>query len=288
MKKNKNKWKQFLQKVRFKYRITVLNENTLEESWHIRLSRFRVFLYASLFVIITFLILASLIIYTPFRYYLPEYGSSGDRAVVINNSMQVDSLLQQMNLQATYLEVLKKIITGNIDQDTLLYSDTISLKERAEIHIEKSKNEKEFVDNYEEAEKYNLSSLASRVIENIYVFFKPTKGVVTSSFNMEDKQYGVSILTSANESVVSVLGGTVMYAAFTFDYGWVIQVQHDENYVSIYKNNTSLLKKTGDNVKAGEVIAFTGGGHDNKTGNQFYFELWKKGLPINPEEVIIF
>jgi murein DD-endopeptidase MepM/ murein hydrolase activator NlpD len=288
MKKNKNKWKQFLQKVRFKYRVTVLNENTLEESWHIRLSRFRVFLYASLFVIITFLILASLIIYTPFRYYLPEYGSSGGRAVVINNSMQVDSLLQQMNLQATYLEVLKKIITGNIDQDTLLYTDTISLKERAEIHIEKSKNEKEFVDNYEEAEKYNLSSLASKVIENIYVFFKPTKGVVTSSFNMEDKQYGVSILTSANESVVSVLGGTVIYAAFTFDYGWVIQVQHDENYVSIYKNNTSLLKKTGDNVKAGEVIAFTGGAHDNKTGNQFYFELWKKGIPINPEEVIIF
>jgi len=288
MKKNKSKWKQFLQKVRFKYRVSVLNENTLEESWHIRLSRFRVFLFASLFLIITFLILASLIIYTPFRYYLPEYGSSGDRAAVINNSMHVDSLLQQMNLQATYLEVLKGIISGDIKQDKNLSSDTIALKERAEIIMEKSKTEKEFVEDYEEAEKYNLSSLSSREIENIYVFFKPTKGVISSSFNMEDKQYGISILTSANESVVSVLGGTVIYAAFTFDFGWVIQVQHEENYVSIYKHNTSLLKKPGDNVRAGEVIAFTGDSPDNKTGNHFYFELWKKGKPVNPEEVIIF
>jgi hypothetical protein len=288
MKKNKNKWKQFLQKVRFKYRVSVLNENTLEESWHVRLSRFRVFLYGSLFVIITFFILASLIIYTPFRYYLPDYGGSGDRAGVINNSMQVDSLLQQMHLQATYLEVLKEIISGDIHPDSTLTADSIPLKERAEVMMEKSKNEKEFVENYEEAEKYNLSSLASKEIENIYVFFKPAKGVLSSSFSMEDKHYGISILTAPNESVVSVLAGTVIYASFSFDYGWVIQVQHDENYISIYKHNTSLLKKAGDNVKAGEVIAFTGDDASRKTGNQFYFELWKKGKPVNPEEVILF
>lgn len=288
MKKNKNKWKQFLQKVRFKYRVSVLNENTLEESWYVRLSRFRVFLYGSLFIFITFLILASLIIYTPLRYYLPDYGGSGDRAGVINKSMQVDSLLKQMQLQATYLEVLKGIISGEVSQDAALAADSVPLKERAEIMMEKSKNEKEFVENYEEAEKYNLSSLANREVENIYVFFKPAKGIISSAFNMEDKLYGISILTAPNESVVSVLAGTVIYASYSFDYGWVIQVQHDENYVSVYKHNTSLLKKVGDNVKAGEAIAFTGDDASRKTGNQFYFELWKKGKPVNPEEVIIF
>lgn len=287
MRKYKSKWKQFFHKIRFKYRISVLNENTLVEAWHIRLSRFKMFLYMSFFVMLTFLILASLIIYTPLRYYLPDYGGSGDRNAVINNSMQVDSLLQQINLHSTYLEVVKDIIAGNVNEDSIL-SDTVSLQQRATIMQEKLKNEKEFVDNYEAAEKYNLSSLANKEIENIYVFFKPTKGVITSSYNLDEKVYGIMMLTSANEAVVSVLEGTVIYAAFTFDFGWVIQVQHDENYVSIYKNNTSLLNKVGDIVRAGEVIAFTGAPPSDKTSSYFYFELWKKGKPINPEEVIIF
>ncbi len=120
------------------------------------------------------------------------------------------------------------------------------------------------------------------------MFFRPTKGVISSSFNMGEGQYGINIITSPNESVVSVLAGTVVYAAFTFDFGWVIQVQHEDNYLSIYKNNTRLLKKAGDKVKAGEGIAVTGEKAESKTGTQFYFELWKQGKPVNPEDVIIF
>ena len=41
-------------------------------------------------------------------------------------------------------------------------------------------------------------------------------------------------------------------------------------------------------VKADEGIAITGEGGENKTGTQFYFELWKQGKPVNPEDVIIF
>lgn len=282
--KEKTKWKRFIQKFRYKYRVSVLNENTLEETWFIRLNRFKLFLYVSFFVMITFILLAFLIIFTPLRVYLP---ASSERLTVISNSMRVDSISQEMNIQSTYLDVLKDIISGNITPDSTL-TDTISLKERASIMLEKLKHEKEFVESYEAAEKYNLSSLAYNEVKNIYVFFKPTSGVITSTFNRQEKEYGITILTPANESVVSVLEGTVIYTAFTFDYGWVIQVQHDENYVSIYKNNTSLLKKAGDNVKAGEAIAFTGASPGGKIGNQFYFELWKKGQPINPEEVIIF
>lgn len=288
MKRKKNSWKTFLQKVRFQYRVSILNENTLEESWHVRLSRFKVFLYISLFVTITFFMLASLIVYTPLKYYLPGHGGPNERVAVINKTMQIDSLLQQVNLQATYLEVLKSIITGDIQKDSTFTADTISLKERAEVLMEKARTEKEFIAKYEADEKYNLSSLAYKEIESIFVFFKPTKGVISSSFNYQEKQFGVSMVTASNESVVSVLAGTVIYTSFSFTYGWVIQIQHPDNYVSIYKHNTSLLKKPGDTVKAGEVIAFTGDDPNNKTGNHFYFELWKQGKPMNPEEVIIF
>ena len=288
MSKNTNKLKPFIQKIRFKYRVSILNENTLEESWHIRLSRMSVFIFGSLFVFLTFILLTILIFTTPISRYLPGYGDSGNRNKIIQNSMRVDSLDNLMKLQEGYIGILKQIINGNLKPDSVVSLDSVDLKEKARILVDKSKKEKDFVENFEKQEKYNLASIDTKPNENMYVFFKPTRGVISSSFDLEGEQYGIYMITSPNESVMSVLAGTVVYAAFTFDFGWVIEVQHENNYLSIYKNNTQLLKKVGDQVKAGESIAITGEKTAKKDGSQFYFELWKQGKPVNPEEVIIF
>jgi len=288
MKKKRVNLRSFFQKLRFQYRVSVLNENTLEESWHIRLSRLSVLIYASSLIIMTFILITILIFTTPIRFYLPGYGESGNRGKIISESMYVDSLLQEIELQSGYLTVLKKVIEGEIKPDSIATLDSAQMKQVAVEYLEKTKAEKEFTEKFEREEKYNLSTIQAETNQNIYVFFRPTKGVISSSFNMGEGQYGINIITSPNESVVSVLAGTVVYAAFTFDFGWVIQVQHEDNYLSIYKNNTRLLKKAGDKVKAGEGIAVTGEKAENKTGTQFYFELWKQGKPVNPEDVIIF
>ena len=283
-----NKFTPFIQKMRFKYRVSILNENTLEESWYVRLSRFSVFMLGSTFVLLTFILLTILIFTTPISRYLPGYGDSGNRTEIIKESMRTDSMVQQINLQAGYLGIIKAIIKGNIKPDSIASMDSSEIKEKARVFIEKSKAEKKFDENFENAEKYNLSSLSTKPNENIYVFFRPVRGVISSSFDLSDKQYGTYFITSPNESVMSVLAGTVVYAAFTFDFGWVIQVQHENNYLSIYKNNTQLLKHVGDVVKAGESIAITGDATGKKAGNQFYFELWKQGKPLNSEDVIIY
>ena len=288
MKKKTNKLKPFIEKLRFKYRVSILNENTLEESWHVRLSRFSVFMLVSSFIVFTFILLTILIFTTPISHYLPGYGETGNRTSIIKESMRTDSLVQQVDLQEGYLDIIKGIITGKMDVDSIASLDSIALKQRARILMEKSDKEKNFVEKFEKEEKYNLASIDTKPTESSYVFFRPTSGVVSSSFNLAEKQYGIYLITSSNESVVSVLGGTVVYAAFTFDYGWVIQVQHENNYLSIYKNNTRVLKRVGDEVKAGESIAITGDASGKKAGSQFYFELWKQGKPVDPEEVIIF
>ena len=288
MKKKTNKLAPFIQKMRFKYRVSILNENTLEESWHLRLSRISVLLFGSTLVVLTFIILTILIFTTPISRYLPGYGDSGNRSKIIQESMRADSMVQQINLQQGYMGIIKGIITGNIKPDSIASLDSAELKEKAHVLLEKSQSEKEFTDKFEEEEKYNLASIDSKPNENMYVFFRPTRGVISSSFNLSEHQYGIYLITSPNESVLSVLAGTIVYAAFTFDYGWVIQVQHENNYLSIYKNNTRLLKKVGDEVKAGESIAITGDAAGKKAGSQFYFELWKQGKPVDPEEVIIF
>ena len=288
MRKQIEKLTPFIEKMRFKYRVSILNENTLDESWHIRLSRFSVFMWGSSFILLTFILLTILIFTTPIKHYLPGYGETGNRSNIIQESMRADSMVKQIDLQAGYLGLLKEIINGKIKPDSIAALNAVKLKEEAKNFIEKTENEKEFVAKYEEDEKFNLASMETKPNENMYVFFRPTSGVISSSFNLAEQQFGIYLITSPNESVLSVLGGTVVYAAFTFDFGWVIQVQHENNYLSIYKNNTRLLAKVGDTVKGGESIALTGSSTAKKAGEQFYFELWKQGKPINPEEVIIF
>jgi hypothetical protein len=288
MKKKTNKLKPFIEKLRFKYRVSILNENTLEESWYVRLSRYSVFMLVSTFILVTFILLTILIFSTPISHYLPGYGETGNRSSIIKESMRTDSLIRQVDLQEGYVDIIKGIITGKMNPDTIASLDSIALKQRAKILMEKSKKESAFDDKFEKEEKYNLASIDTKPTENSYVFFRPTRGVISSSFNLAEQQFGIYLITSPNESVVSVLEGTVVYAAFTFDYGWVIQVQHENNYLSIYKNNTRVLKRVGDEVKAGESIAITGDAKGKKAGTQFYFELWKQGKPVNPEEVIIF
>lgn len=278
----------FIEKIRFKYRVSIMNENTLEESWHTRLSRFSVFIYATSLFLSTFILLTILIFLTPLKHYLPGYGDSGNRYLIVQNSLKTDSIERELQHQEEYMGVLKDIIAGNTKIDSIDLSDSIDIAERTTGLIDKSKKEKEFIKKYEESEKYNLSSINTVTAEKRYVFFRPVNGVVASTFNAQDKEYGISIITTSNENVLSVLEGTVINAAFTFDYEWIISVQHDNNYISIYKNNTKLLKRAGDFVKAGESVAVTGNGSGEKNSNHFYFELWQKGKPINPQDVITF
>ncbi|MBP1664251.1 MAG: Peptidase [Bacteroidetes bacterium] len=278
----------FMQRMRFKYRVSILNENTLEETWHTRLSRFSVLLFVSAFFLTTFILLTFLIFVTPLRHYLPGYGESGNRITIVQQSMTTDSLMHQLELQQAYLSVLKDIINEKPQNDTIKSLDSIMLRERATVLLEKSKRENDFVKDFEESQKFNISSISARSGEKMYVFFRPVRGVIASKFEPQDGNFGVSVITSSQENVMSVLEGIVIYAAFTFDYGWVIEIQHENGYISIYKNNTRLLKNTGDTVKAGETIAVTGDEQNVNERKHFYFEVWKQGIPLNPQDVIVF
>lgn len=287
--KLKHIFARFLQKLRFKYRVSITNENTLEETWHTRLSRVSVAIYATAFLLMSFILLTLLIFTTPLRHYLPGYQDSGNRTLIIQQSMQIDSLLYEIELTDNYLEVLKSNIAQQEISDTAAPLDTTAMKMEAVQLMEKSKREQEFVKKYEETEKYNLGTISEAgPKEKIYIFFKPVDGVVASTYNPRDAKFGVSVITSPQETVKSVLEGRVIFAEYSFENRWVIQVQHENDYVSIYKNNSRLLKQVGDRVKAGQSIAVTGPDGEATDSKHFYFEIWRKGAPINPQEVITF
>ena len=111
---------------------------------------------------------------------------------------------------------------------------------------------------------------------------------MTNKFNSNENHFGTDIVSETSEVVKSTLPGTVILASWTLETGHIIQIQHANNLISVYKHNAELLKKMGNRVEAGEPIAIIGNSGELTTGPHLHFELWLNGSPINPEDYIIF
>jgi septal ring factor EnvC (AmiA/AmiB activator) len=92
---------------------------------------------------------------------------------------------------------------------------------------------------------------------------------------------GVFIRAPGGEAVRAVATGRVVYADWMRGFGNLLIVDHGDAYLSIYGNNESLLKQTGDAVTLGEAVATVGqSGGNEETG--LYFELRHLGRPFDP------
>ena len=284
IKKKKTFWK----RIQLKYKLSFYNESTLEEVWSLRLSQLSAFITFLLIAFFLITVTSLVIIKTPIRNYLPGYLDVEVRNTIIMNSLRADSLEMVLNRQSLYLANVSAILTGTVTVDSIRRSDSTAFM-TANYDIPRTENEERFAAAYEEEEKYNLTTLSPNTIANEGIFFyKPVNGVISSHYDFEKNHLGVDLVAAAKESVLATLDGIVVYTGFDQDYGNVITLQHKNGFISIYKHNEVLLKKTGDQVVSGEAIALVGNTGELSTGPHLHFELWNKGTSINPEEYIAF
>ena len=282
MKKHKTFWAKW----RFKYRLSVLNENTLEEAWHARLSRLSVIALMGLLFLLTFGLFTLLIYYTPLKRYLPGFEDAGVRELVTMEAMRVDSLQIVLNQQEEYIDVLRSVMSGDLQTDTLITLDSLAIIQRERLALEKTEQEKAFCAEVEQEEQFNLSQVSVASDAPQYVFYRPVGGMLMESFQPTIGQYGVSIMTSANEVVTATLAGRVVVAEFSMESKWVVILQHEDNYMSVYRGLNRLQVKQGDVVRSGEVLGRMG--DEDNIDRHLEFELWKKGVPVNPEDVMVY
>lgn len=282
----KNKRKIFWRNFKFKYKLTITNENTLEEVVGIHVSKLNGISVLLSAVTVIFLIAAMIIAFTPLRNYLPGYMNSEVRELVVTNALRVDSLQQLLNRQNLYIMNIQDIFSGKVSTDTVSSIDSLTMV-RSEELMERTQEEELFRKQYEESERYNLTTMANAPLTTGLVFYRPTRGMISSEFDVNKKHFGIDIAANPDESVLATLDGTVILSAYTAETGYVIQVQHAQNIVSVYKHCGSLLKKEGDVVKAGEAIALVGNTGENTTGPHLHFELWSKGRALDPSKYIV-
>jgi len=228
--------------------------------------------------------------YTPLREYIPGYSNPGVRKLAIELTIKADSLQKVIDSQGVFLKNIQNIIEGKdiatfdphqYKKDSN-YIDNISFAKTTEDSL--------FRLEIEEKQRYNLFN--DRQKEDIsfskIIFFNPVNGVIISEFDVEEQHYGIDIVTNKNEPVKSVLKGTVVFSSWTSETGHVIAIQHKNGFYSTYKHNAVVLKEIGDMVESGEVIAIVGESGELTTGPHLHFELWHHGIPVNPENFILF
>lgn len=282
--KKKSNW-------RDKYRFSVINDTTFDEVWRIRLTQYNAFLLITFFVVFIIGATTSLIAFTNLREFIPGYPDVTMRRNILMSAIRLDSLDRELALRDKYFSNLNAIISGNKPSELYVKQDTS--KNYKEINFNNSPEDSALRARVENEERYNLtlgpSSPESLTSLAGLHFFPPVKGIISGRYDVRTKHFGTDIVTKPKALVSSALDGTVIFTGWTMETGFVIEVQHPNNIVSVYKHNANLLKETGDLVRAGEAISIVGdSGELYTSGPHLHFEIWYKGSPLDPEKHILF
>lgn len=275
-------------KLRNKYRLVILNDDTFEEKLSFKLSRLNVFVISGLTGILLIAGTTFLIAFTPLREYIPGYSSTKLKRDALRLASVTDSLENQIAFNARYLDNLHGIISGKAPLDL---SDSLVVDSLNEATLDFSPSEEDSILRklVEEEERFNVPVNGGEQLNvQSLNFFTPVKGLVTNSFNPEDNHLGVDVVAKENEVIKSAQDGRVIFSEWTAETGYVIILQHAEKFISVYKHNSDLLKSQGEEVSAGEPIAIIGNSGELSSGPHLHFELWFNGYAVDPQEYILF
>ena len=117
----------------------------------------------------------------------------------------------------------------------------------------------------------------------------PTSGRITSYFGGRKSpggigstnHKGIDIAVPRGTPIYAADGGTVTYSGWMSGYGYLVQIDHGNGYVTRYGHNSSLTVSVGQHVYKGQQVA-RAGSTGNSTGNHCHFEVRYNGVAKNP------
>jgi len=267
------------------YILVLRNRETWEDKFSIVLTPMNVLMILSGIIVLFSFIIILVLTRTPLREYV--YGGGSDETYkkeYLQMSYLRDSL--EMKLQSIDKERnnLLNILMGR-DSVYRNAPNPDSSKVSSNSDLDKLSSEEEALREQLENGDFNAMDIIAYSGNNI---FTPLHGFITDSFNLKTHHYAVDIAAPKNSPVKSILNGTVILSTWTPDNGNIMVIQHANDFISVYKHNAALLKKDGSYVGAGEPVALVGNTGEQSSGYHLHFELWQKGIPVNPKDFILF
>ena len=270
------------------YRIVVFNDINLHIIRQVRFNARTALGTLVLTVIAIITGVTILIAFTPLREYIPGYPTGKMRRMLIRNVLIVDSLEQEAQRRDLYFKDFRAMLAGETPADTAVKHIAPLKPEQLQF---KSYNHDSLFREEIAQEQVNLGINSTPVSKGGVaglLFFPPLSGMITGRHDLSTRHFGVDIVGKLNSRISAALDGTVIFAGWTIDTGYVIYLQHEQNLITVYRHNSELLKIQGDKVRAGEAIAIMGNSGKETTGPHLHFEMWLNGVSVNPEEYVKF
>lgn len=281
-----------LKRLSSKYRVNIINPENFEELSSFSFSWLQVFMVMSMLVMISFILSLGIMIYTPFQEYFSNTKKNViNDAYIANLYMKVDSLERNLAINEQYITNVRRVLNGEAADDHELEQ----ANENEDQAVKPVKNEELFYVSPEDsalrkelqAESFELSSKNENKDVSLH-FYTPVNGVVVEKYNTAEKHLALDIVADKEAPIKAIADGNVIFAEYSASTGNVIMVQHPNNFISVYKHNSVILKPLGSFVRAGETIGIIGNSGEITTGPHLHFELWLNGQSIDPEQYIVF
>ena len=279
----KNKIVNFFNK---NFRLVVINDETLEEEGFLKLNRSNIIILASILLISAFVISFCIIVYSPLNKHLPGKSSELVQKELVKLTLKSDSLASALSISSLYLSNIESIIKGDSISFEYL-DDSLNKIDNSDFNFIKSKEDSLLRLRVEKEDQSSINLNSARRTKQ-FLFFPPIEGIVSDSFNLETNHYGIDLVAKTGSRIKSIGEGTVVVSDWNPQTGYVIGIQHSENFISFYKHCSVLLKNVGDVITTGEQIAIIGNSGELSTGPHLHFELWKSGTPLDPSLYISF
>lgn len=274
------------EKLTYKYRFVVLNEDTFEERFSFKLNRLNAFVFGGLFSIFLIALTTLLIAFTPLKEYIQGYSSTELKKEATDLVYRIDSLKQVLSVNNLYIENIQQVLKGEIKRVNFNKDSVLQQLRVEKIDFAPSAIDSAFRLEVEEEDRFSVFEKATKNTD--IVFSSPIKGKITEGYNVKVKHLAIDVAVDKDTPVKAVANGIVIFTGFTADTGYVIIIEHSQGFISVYKHNATIYKEQGDLVKMGEVIANAGSTGELSTGPHLHFELWDDGYPVNPLDYVDF
>ncbi|MFI3289788.1 MAG: M23 family metallopeptidase [Rikenellaceae bacterium] len=267
-------------------RLSLNNTRDNHEVWHTHISPVNIMMAFIAIVLILFILTLTLVSYTPVLELLPGYRieAISSRQKIIDNIIRLDSMERVINDMTLYTDNISLIMDGKtpVVRSTPTI-DSISLSKEL---VAPNSIDSILRQEMEGESRYNLMATNAMSTASMVA---PVDGVITGQFDAANGQYGVQIATAASERIMAAQRGVVTLSLWTPKDGYMVQILHSDNQMTIYQNISHVVVDRGDVVKAGEVIGYNDDAELESNGDRaIKFELWIDGRAVNPEEHIIF
>lgn len=270
-----------------RHNLIIQNEENFSEKATYKFTYAKV-IFFSFIVFLLVLSLAFYLVNTVLKQWFdPRYTAQQNRIELIEMRQSLDSLETELDERDNYIQNIKRILSGE-EQEPMGEQDKAPAKE-TEPNERYAQIDSSFKSEFETGGDFLLTAVNDNLELREVYFFSPVNGYnISAPFDPLNEHYGIDVLSKKDETIKSIADGTVIFADWTQNDGYVVAVQHSQNLISVYKHNSSLTKASGAIVTAGEVLAIIGNTGERTSGPHLHFELWYDGAPVNPEEFISF